>query len=95
MFAMLKAKEDYTMPLEERVAKLEGIFEQIEKRLGFMEATLNQFRTEVSGKFQSFESKFDNKFDKLTEKIDSVNARLTLLVLSTWVTVMLAILFKK
>ncbi len=47
--------------IEERIARLEGSFEQIERRLGTLEQDLRGFRTETN-----------SRFDRLEERIDGI-----------------------
>jgi chromosome segregation ATPase len=55
--------------IEERIARLEGSFEQIERRLGTLEQDLRSFRAEVNVRFESLEA-------TLTARIDRVESRL-------------------
>ena len=66
-----------TNPLEVRMARLEGSYEQIDKRLSTLEARLengfNDLRAEIrlaDAKFDKLEQKMDAKFDKLIEQAD-------------------------
>jgi tetrahydromethanopterin S-methyltransferase subunit B len=64
------------MQLEERVAKIEGIVEQMNERLNHIETDLRDLR------------------EDLTKKIES-NFRWTVgLMLTMWVTIILAIIFR-
>jgi len=67
------------MPLEERVSKIEGILEQIDKRLGSIETLYN---------------KLDNKIEALSNKITTSNQWIVGLMLGTWITIMAAIFLK-
>lgn len=62
--------------LEERQAKMEGILEQVEKRVGRVEVQLDEFRKE-----------FRTELIRLEGKIDS-NFRWSV---GMWITIMLAI----
>ena len=76
---MLKPKGETVMPLEERVSKIEGILEQMDKRLGSIETLYN---------------KLDNKIEALSNKITTSNQWIVGLMLGTWITIMAAIFLK-
>jgi chaperonin cofactor prefoldin len=65
--------------LEERVAKIEGILEQVDKRLNHLESEIRELRDEVRELRRDLNSRF---FWLLGVQI------------SMWVTIILAILFK-
>ncbi len=76
--------------LEERQAKIEGILEQIDKRLTRVESEVEGLRTEIS----NLHTKIDSKISALDAKIDS-NFRWQMGVMFTmWVTIILAVLIK-
>ena len=52
-------------PVEERMARIEGSFEQIDHRLGTMEQDLRMFREETSASFAT-----------IIARLDQTNARL-------------------
>jgi len=65
--------------MEERIARVEGILEQMDKRLDHIESTL---------------ARLDGRIDKLNGLIDS-NFRWTLgMIVSMWITIIMAVLFK-
>ena len=45
--------------IEERIARLEGSFEQIERRLGTLEQDLRAFRAETNARFDRLEQRID------------------------------------
>ena len=45
--------------IEERIARLEGSFEQIERRLGTLEQDLRGFRAETNARFDRLEERID------------------------------------
>lgn len=45
--------------IEERIAHLEGSFEQIERRLGTLEQDLRGFRAETNARFDRLEQRID------------------------------------
>lgn len=71
-------------PWEPRVSRLEGAYEQVDKRLDSIDKRLETFRDEAG-----------RRFDGIDRKIDALQWRATSLILGTWVTVMLAIFFHK
>jgi hypothetical protein len=68
-------------PLEVRIARLEGAYEQIDKRLGDLTATVN-------GRF----AQVDARLDGLDRKVDGLQWRMTSLIIGTWITTILAVL---
>ena len=49
-------------PLESRVAKLEGLFEQLNERLGNVEQELKALRSDMDGKFEAARKASRNQF---------------------------------
>ena len=45
--------------IEERIARLEGSFEQIERRLGTLEQDLRSLRAEMNARFDRLETRID------------------------------------
>jgi chromosome segregation ATPase len=45
--------------IEQRIARLEGSFEQIERRLGTLEQDLRSLRAEINARFDRLESRID------------------------------------
>ena len=90
--------------VEERVARLEGrldehgkVFDQINYKLSAIENRFNGIENRfnsMENRFNAMETKFENKFSELSHKIDS-NFRWTLgIIITTWITVVAAILLK-
>ena len=52
--------------IEERIARLEGSFEQIERRLGILEQDVRSLRAEMLVRFD----RLDTRFDRLDSRID-------------------------
>ena len=48
--------------IEERIARLEGFFEQIERRLGNLEQDVRALRAEFNGMNSSFNARIDRLF---------------------------------
>ena len=70
-------------PLEARIAHVEGAFEQVNVRLGGIERRLDS----VDLRFNQLEARFNH--------VDSRFNWLTGIVVATWITTMLAILFHR
>jgi chromosome segregation ATPase len=45
--------------IEERIARLEGSFDQIERRLGTLEQDLRSLRAEINARFDRLETRID------------------------------------
>jgi hypothetical protein len=71
-------------PLEVRMVHLEGAYEQIDKRLGDLTATVN-------GRF----AQVDARLDGLDRKVDGLQWRMTSLIVGTWITTILAVLLHR
>jgi len=72
-----------TTPIEERMARIEGSFEQIDRRLGNIEQEFRDFRGSTEQEFHSLRGELNTKFYWLLGTM-----------LATWVTNMLAILLR-
>lgn len=75
-------------PWEARVARLEGIAEQIDKRLDSIDRRLENFGSRLESKIEDVRSALDRK-------IDGLQWRLTALIVGTWITTMLAVLLHR
>jgi hypothetical protein len=69
--------------LEERVARIEGILEQVDKRLNHLESEMRELRSEMRGEIRELRRDLNNRFFWLLG-----------VQISMWVTIVLAILFK-
>jgi hypothetical protein len=72
-------------PWEPSVARLEGIVEQIDKRLDSIDRRLESMGTRLESKIEDVRSTLDGKIDRL-------QWRMTSLILGTWISTMLAVL---
>ncbi len=79
-----------SQPQRDRVARLEGAYEQFDKRLGDLISTMESRFAQIDGRFAQVESHLDG----LRLKIDGLQWRMTSLIVVTWVTTILAILLK-
>lgn len=65
------------------MARLEGAYEQIDRRLGAIEGEIRSMRAELSGEIQNLGRKIDANFRWIVG-----------IVLVNWITLMLAVLFR-
>lgn len=82
-------EKNYT-GLEERTAKVEGILEQMDKRLDRVEVGIIDLKNE----FKSDMEKIETRLEKLETKVDSQFKWLVGIIIATWITAILAIIFK-
>lgn len=75
-------------PWEQRIARLEGAYEQVDRRLGAIDARLETLD-------RKFDAKIDGIRDELGRRLDGMQWRMTSLIVGTWITVMLAIFLHK
>ncbi len=73
-----------TNAMEIRLARLEGVYEQIDKRLSALEVRLDAGITQVN-------QRIDDRVGGLDRKIDALSWRLVALILANWITLMLVI----
>jgi predicted nuclease with TOPRIM domain len=92
--------EEKTTNMEERIAKIEGILEQINERLNHFGAEMGDLRKEMNGKFMQIDGRFgqlneENRADHHHIETDiKTNFRWTVgIILTMWVTVIIAVLF--
>lgn len=83
-------------------AQLSDRLNSIDRRLdGFeqrMEARFNAFESKVEGRFSGLDSKvigLDSKITGLDSKIDRIQWRMTALIVGTWISVIVTILFHR
>lgn len=80
----LRESQNYKISLEERVAKMEGTLEQMSDRLNHIESDIRELRGQMNA-----------NTNELRDRIDS-NFKWTLgILISMWVTIILAIIFKR
>jgi predicted nucleic acid-binding Zn-ribbon protein len=76
--------------LEERVARIEGILEQMDKRLNHMETGVRELRVYVEAEIRGLRG----ELDELRRDLNTRFFWLLGVQISMWVTIILAILFK-
>lgn len=89
-------------PLEARIARVEGSFDQVNERLGSIERRLDAAEQRVAMRFDRLDRRLDSsdqlnesRFDRIDRRFDGVERRfnwLTGIMVGTWATTMLAIL---
>ena len=75
------------MPLEVRMGRLEGAYEQISKRLDSIDARLDRFDAKLDG--------IDGRFDALRSEMITQFRWLVGMIFGTWMTTILAIFFHR
>jgi predicted nucleic acid-binding Zn-ribbon protein len=87
--------------LEERVARIEGILEQVDKRLNHLESEVRELRSEMRGEIGSLRGEISGVRSELGSEIRELrrdlNNRFFWLLgvqISMWVTIILAVLIK-
>jgi predicted nucleic acid-binding Zn-ribbon protein len=76
--------------LEERVARIEGILEQMDKRMNHMETEVRGLRVYVEAEIRELR----RELDELRRDLNTRFFWLLGVQISMWVTIILAILFK-
>jgi predicted nuclease with TOPRIM domain len=90
-----------TIPVDERMARLEGSYEQIRDRLNSIDgrlASIDARFVQMDGRFAQVDGRFaqiDGRFAALEAKIDSRFSWLLGIVVTSWVTTILTILFHR
>jgi len=82
-------------PWEPRVARLEGAYEQVDRRLESIDRRLETLDGKIDGLRDGLTTKIDGLRGDLTKKMDVSTWQTTSLIFGAWVTIMLAILFHK
>jgi hypothetical protein len=84
-------------PLDIRLGRLEGGYEQLDKRLGDLAATIEGRFAQVDSRFAQVDSRFahvESRLDTLGQKVDGLQWRMTSLILVTWITTILTMLLR-
>ena len=82
-------------PWEPRVSRLEGAFEQIADRLNSMDGRIERLEAKIDTKIDALRGAVDGRFAQTDRKIDNGQWRLTALILGTWATTILTVLFHR
>ena len=87
------------LSLEERVARIEGILEQMDKRLNHIEsditvirAEIRELRSEMYSRFDSLRDEMNSRFDGLNSRFDSFLKWIIGLILGMWTSIMLTLI---
>ena len=95
-----------TLSLEERVARIEGILEQMDKRLNHIKsdivglrAEIRELRSDMYGRFDSLRDEVNSRFREMNNRFDSFNSRFDSflkwiigLILEMWASIMLTLI---
>ena len=81
----------YPLDHEGRIARLEGIVEQIDVRLGRIETKIDAIRAEFDGKIDATREALDDKIDATREALETKIDRLYRWVVPLQITTILAI----
>lgn len=87
-----------TNPWDLRLTRLEGTYEQIDKRLGELRLDIDGRFALLEGRFAQIDGRFaqiDGRFAQIDSKIDGLQWRMTALIVGTWITTLLAILLHR
>jgi len=86
------------------MAHLAGGYEQLDKRLGDLAASIDSRFAQVDARFAQVDARFvqmdlrfgqiELRLDGLGRRLDGFQWRMTSLIVATWITTMLAILLK-
>lgn len=77
--------------LEERMARLEGVVEGVDRRLDSIERRLNSFEDKMERRLESLDSRLDNGLRELRQRQDRFFWMIFAVLLPMWVTIILAI----
>lgn len=90
--------------VEERMARMEGILDQMDKRLTKVEAEIKELREAMREGFQRLEERFETRFQRLDQRLDQLSAQMLSMIkrivaglIGMWATIMgvlIALVFK-
>lgn len=80
-------------PMEARLAHLEGAFDQVSERLNNIDRTVASLAQRLDGRVDALAQRLDGRIDFLTQRMDVRFNWLTGVVIATWITTILTILF--
>ena len=78
--------------LEERVAKVEGILGQMDKRLGRVEAELKELREETRVEIRGLREEMKEGFQRIDDRFFSFTKWIMVAMIGSWATLMGAII---
>lgn len=79
------------IPMENRMARLEGAYEQVSDRLNSIDRRLESFAESIDRRFLSV----DSRFDALDRKVDANFRWLAGILFGSWITTISAVLFHR
>jgi predicted nucleic acid-binding Zn-ribbon protein len=80
--------------LEERVARIEGILEQTDKRLNHLESEIRDLRAYVEGEIKGLRNEIMSEIGDLRRDLNNRFLWILGVRITMWVTIILAMIFK-
>jgi predicted nucleic acid-binding Zn-ribbon protein len=80
--------------LEERVARIEGILEQVDKRLNHLESEIRDLRAYVEGEIKGLRNEIMDEIGGLRRDLNNRFLWMLGVQITMWVTIILVILFR-
>lgn len=77
------------MVLEERVSRLEGAYEQVDRRLGDLNTSMEALRLDVNERLGNLHSEMDRRFNTLYMVVGSSSVAILIAIIGLIVTVIL------
>jgi len=78
--------------LEERVAKIEGILEQMDKRLNHIETEISGLRNDTSTEMSSLRAEISNLRTDMERRFESLFKWTVGLILGMWITIIMTLI---
>lgn len=82
-------------PFEPRVARLEGAYEQVDRRLEGLERRFDSLDRKLDENVESLRRDLGGQIEVVRDSVASLQWRITSLIVATWITVILAVLLHK
>ena len=76
------------MTTEQRISKLEGAYEQVDKRLDDLNQSVNGLRNEMNSRFTEVRGEMNSLRGEMNSRLNT----LTIVMFGTWVTVIGAVI---
>ena len=81
--------------METRMSRLEGAYEQTADRLNSMDGRLSSIDGKIDTRYDALDHKIDTRYGALDHKIDVKFNLLAGMLASSWITIILAVLFHR
>lgn len=91
------AYEQFDKRFADLISTMDARFAQVDARFAQVDARFADLIAAIEARFAQIDARFgqmDSRFVVLERKVDNLQWRMTSLILVTWITTMLAILFK-